>query len=117
MSTWAVLSRFGHVFSSADRADSSRWSGGFVIVRPSWGWLVVEEEVPHYCSPSPLIVGCLSQMCGRVITAFLHAQHHSWPWIMTPGGVTWYRSVPTLAWDVEATVYVCAVAIPVCSYC
>src|SRR2546425_11258702 len=25
-------------------------------------------------------------MCGRVITAFLQAQHHSWPWIMTPGG-------------------------------
>ena len=35
---------------------------------------------------TPLLAGCLSQMCGRVITAFPHDQHHSWPWIMTPGG-------------------------------
>ena len=46
---------------------------------------------------TPLLAGCLSQVCGRVITAFPHDQHQSWPWIMTPGespGLGVFRGLP-----------------------
>jgi len=49
---------------------------------------------------TPLLAGCLSQMCGRVVTAFPHDQHHSLAVDHDSWRVSRSGSVPwSPAWD------------------